>query len=72
MRESIQLDQIRCERCGSRLAEAIAPRKGLQDARVEMGTSSVVVEYADDTRDELDAALVKAGFRIVERTPVTA
>lgn len=70
MRESIQLDQIRCERCVSRLATAIAPLKGLHDARVEMGTSSVVVEYDDQARTELDEALTGAGFRIVSRTPV--
>jgi copper chaperone CopZ len=67
MRETIQLDQIRCERCVSRLASAIAPLKGLHDARVEMGTSSVVVDYDAELRPSLDEALVGAGFRIVER-----
>lgn len=67
MRERIQLDQIRCERCVSRLAEGLAPLRGISDARIEMGTSSVVVEYDDEQRDALDAALVGANFRIVAR-----
>ncbi len=70
MRERITLEQIRCERCVSRLAEHLAPLKGLNDARIEMGTSSIVVDYDDELRDELDAALAKADFRITEREPL--
>lgn len=56
----------------SRLAEGLAPLKGINDARIEMGTSSVVVDYDDEQRDALDAALVGANFRIVQREPVAA
>ena len=70
MRERITLDQIRCERCVSRLAEHLAPLKGLNDARIEMGSSSIVVDYDDELRDDLDAALAKADFRVVEREPL--
>ncbi len=72
MRESIQVQQIRCERCVNRMAQALAPLKGLREARVEMGTSSVVVEYDDDMREQLDGALTGAGFTIVERTALPA
>lgn len=67
MRERITIEQIRCERCVSRLAEHLAPLKGLNDARIEMGSSSIVVDYDDELREALDAALAKADFRIVER-----
>jgi len=67
MRESIRVEQIRCERCVSKLATALGPLKGLHEARIEMGTSSVIVEYEDDVRDALDAALTGAGFKILER-----
>ncbi|MCB0879948.1 MAG: heavy-metal-associated domain-containing protein [Thermoleophilia bacterium] len=70
MRERITLDQIRCERCVSRLAENLAPLKGINDARIEMGSSSIVVDYDDEQREALDEALGKANFRIVEREPV--
>jgi copper chaperone CopZ len=72
MRERISIEQIRCERCVSRLAEHLAPLKGINDARIEMGTSAVVVDYDDEQRDALDSALVKAGFTITGREPVTA
>ena len=72
MRERIQLDQIRCERCVSRLAEHLGPLKGLNDARIELGTSSVIVDYDDDQREALDAALAKASFRVVEREQLAA
>jgi cation transport ATPase len=72
MRERITIDQIRCERCVSRLAEHLAPLKGLNDARIEMGTSSIVVDYDDDRRDALDAALAAASFKVVSREPLAA
>lgn len=72
MRERITLDQIRCERCVSRLADHLAPLRGINDARIEMGSSSIVVDYDDDQREALDAALIKADFRIVEREELTA
>lgn len=70
MRERITIDQIRCERCVSRLAEHLAPLKGINDARIEMGSSSILVDYDDDQREALEAALAKAAFRIVDREPL--
>jgi copper chaperone CopZ len=72
MRERIIIEQIRCERCVSRLAEHLAPLKGIHDARIEMGTSSIVVDYDDAQRDELDAALVAASFKITGREQLAA
>lgn len=72
MRERIQIEQIRCERCVARLAEGLAPLKGINDARIEMGTSSVVVDYDDEQREALDAALIAANFRIVQREQLAA
>ena len=72
MRESIQLHEIRCERCVNRLAAELAPIKGLLDARVEMGTSSLIVEYADEVREHVDAAIKKAGFQVLDRFELPA
>ncbi|MCW2928780.1 MAG: hypothetical protein JWM86_2748 [Thermoleophilia bacterium] len=71
MRERIRLEQIRCEKCVSRLAEHLGPLKGLNDARIEMGTSSIVVDYDDEQREALDAAIYKANFKVVEREALT-
>lgn len=72
MRESIHVQQIRCERCVTRMAQALAPLKGLNEARVEIGTSSVIVDYDEALRPELDAALTGAGFDIVSREELPA
>jgi len=72
MRERIQIEQIRCERCVSRLAEHLAPLKGINEARIEMGTSSIVVDYDDAQREALDGALHQANFRIVQREELAA
>ncbi|MCW2950021.1 MAG: hypothetical protein JWN41_1034 [Thermoleophilia bacterium] len=70
MREKIHLDQIRCERCVSRLTGELAPIDGLTEARVEMGTSSIILEYADEATDAVNLALKKGGFSVVERRPL--
>jgi copper chaperone CopZ len=72
MRERIQIEQIRCERCVARLSEGLAPLKGLNDARIEMGTSSIVVDYDDEQRDALDTAIMGANFKIVQREQLAA
>ena len=72
MRERITLEQIRCERCVSRLAEHLGPLKGLNDARIEMGTSSIVVDYDDEQREALDAAIYKANFKVTQREELAA
>ena len=70
MRESIQLHEIRCERCVNRLATALAPIKGLTEARVEMGTSSIIVDYAEGSQPEVNEAIKKAGFAVLDRFEV--
>ncbi len=70
MRESLELDQLRCTSSTARLAQALAPVKGIHDARVQIGHSSLLVEYDDDARGRLDAALDAAGFTIVSRREV--
>jgi len=72
MRERIQIEQIRCERCVARLAESLGPLKGLNDARIEMGTSSIVVDYDDEQRAALDTAITGANFKIVQREELAA
>lgn len=54
------------------MAQALAPLKGLNEARVEIGTSSVIVDYDDALRPEIDAALRGAGFDIVSREELPA
>ena len=69
MRERITIEQIRCERCIARLADELAPLEGLAEARVEMGTSSVIVDYEDGRQGEVDAAIERADFTITGREP---
>lgn len=71
MRESIQVEQIRCERCVTRLATELSPVSGVNEARVELGTSSIMIDYDDAQQPEIDAAIKRAGFTIVQRTPVS-
>lgn len=72
MRESLTIQQIRCERCVNKIAQALGVLKGLNEARIEMGTSSVIVDYDDEIAGEVTGALEGAGFVITERRELAA
>lgn len=72
MRESITVETIRCERCVSKIAGALAPIKGINEARVELGTSSVVVDYDDEQQGAITSALEAAGFDITARREISS
>jgi copper chaperone CopZ len=62
--ETLQVTGIRCERCVRRLAAALEGHDGLEYANANL-MGQVTLEFDDErtTRDELLAAMGKAGFR---------
>ena len=62
--ETLQVSGIRCERCVNRLAAALRANDGLESANANlMGQVSLEFDDEKTTRDELVAAMAKAGFR---------
>ncbi len=62
--ETIQVSGIRCERCVNRLAGALSGHDGLEAANANL-MGQVMLAWDDErtSRDELLAAMAKAGFR---------
>jgi copper chaperone CopZ len=62
--ETLQVTGIRCERCVHRLAAALEGHDGLEYASANL-MGQVTLEFDDErtTRDDLLAAMGKAGFR---------
>ncbi len=62
--ETIQVSGIRCERCVMRLGRALEPLSGLESANATL-MGDVVLSWDDERlgRDEIVAALERAGFR---------
>ena len=62
--ETIQVSGIRCERCVGRLAGALRGHDGLELANANL-MGQVQLQWDDErtTRDDLVAALGRAGFR---------
>ena len=62
--ETLQVSGIRCERCVARLAAALTGHTGLEAANANL-VGEVTLSWDDErtSRDELVAALGKAGFR---------
>lgn len=55
---------IRCERCVNRLAATLRGHEGLEAANANlMGMVSLQFDDAKTSREELVAAMAKAGFR---------
>ena len=61
--ETIQVSGIRCERCVNRLAAALTGHDGLDSANANlMGEVTLTWDDAQTSRDDLLAAMAKAGF----------
>ena len=62
--ETIRVSGIRCERCVMRLAAALQGHEGLEAANANlMGEVRLAWDDARTSRDEILAALARAGFR---------
>jgi copper chaperone CopZ len=65
--ETIQVSGVRCERCVLRLGAALEGHDGLEAANANlMGQVTLTWDDARTTRDDLLAAMARAGFRPVE------
>jgi copper chaperone CopZ len=62
--ETIQLDNIRCERCVMRLGKGLEGHEGLEAANANL-MGQVTLEWDDEktSREALLAAMAKVGFR---------
>ncbi len=64
--ETIQVSGIRCERCVNRLAAALTGHEGLDAANANlMGQVTLTWDEEQTSREDLLAAMAKAGFREV-------
>ena len=61
--ETIRVSGVRCERCVSRLAAALTGHEGLESANASlMGDVTLTWDEEQTSREELLAAMAKAGF----------
>jgi cation transport ATPase len=70
MRERLDIDTIRCESQIHKLANALAPVKGLNEVRVEFGASALVVDYDETAKSAMESAINSAGLKVAAREPV--
>lgn len=65
--ETLHVTGIRCERCVNRLAATLRGHDGLESANANL-MGQVMLEFDDEktSREELVAAMAKAGFRELE------
>ena len=65
--DTIQVSGIRCERCVARLGAALTGHEGLEAANANlMGQVSLSWDDERTSREELLAAMSRAGFRELE------
>lgn len=62
--ETIKVSGIRCERCVNRLAAALSGQPGLEAANATlMGQVTITWDEAATSREDILAAMSRAGFR---------
>jgi copper chaperone CopZ len=65
--DTIQVSGVRCERCVLRLGKALEGHDGLEAANANlMGLVTLTWDEDRTSRDELVAAMSRAGFRELE------
>jgi copper chaperone CopZ len=65
--ETLQVTGVRCERCVMRLGSALQKLDGIESANANlMGQVTVAWDEERLPREEIVAALAKAGFRSME------
>lgn len=65
--ETLQVTGVRCERCVMRLGSALQKLDGLESANANlMGQVTLAWDEERLPREEIVAALAKAGFRSME------
>jgi copper chaperone CopZ len=65
--ETLQVTGVRCERCVMRLGSALQKLDGIESANANlMGQVTLAWDEERLPREEIVAALAKAGFRSVE------
>jgi cation transport ATPase len=65
--DTLRVAGIRCERCVARLAVALQDHKGLETANANlMGQVTISWDPDETSRDEILAAMARAGFRELE------
>jgi copper chaperone CopZ len=71
VRETIQVDGVRCERCVMRLAKTLEGHEGLELANANLvGDLTLVYDDELTTREALLERLARGGFR--ERAPIAS
>jgi copper chaperone CopZ len=68
--ETVSVSGVRCERCIGRLAAALRGHEGLESASANLvGDVTLAWDEERTSRDEILAALGKAGFRETSAAP---
>ena len=68
--ETVRVSGVRCERCVGRLGAALRDHDGLESASANLvGDVTLAWDEQRTSRDEILAALAKAGFRETSAAP---
>ena len=61
---TIGIDGMSCQHCVMRVKKAIEALEGVSAATVEVGTARVTFDEAKTKKEDIEAAVVKAGYKI--------
>lgn len=66
MKQSIKIEGMSCSACAARVERAIKKLEGVESASVNFATETLSVSYneQDLKRENIDAAIVKAGYKV--------
>ena len=64
--ETISVPEVHCGHCVSSIEGALSPTEGVQDAKVDLGSTSVTVTYDPGvvTRDRIVSLIEEQGYEV--------
>lgn len=62
---TVRIEGMSCQHCVARVKKALDALQGISRAEVSVGSASVDIDEAKIRREDVEAAIEKAGYKVV-------
>ncbi|MCC6347607.1 MAG: heavy-metal-associated domain-containing protein [Nitrospirales bacterium] len=62
---TVRIEGMSCQHCVARVKKALDALQGISRAEVSVGSASVDIDEAKIRREDVEAAIEKAGYKVI-------
>lgn len=63
--ETLKIEGMHCGHCAGMVRKSLEMLEGVQSAEVSLGSATVAYDESVNTRDDIEAAVTRFGYKIV-------